>query len=150
MLRRFLPVLAVLLVASACASSDTTVSPTPGTLDLSGKWTGNLTVDNLSAQMTWTVTQTNNSVTGPVLVQLPNGVVLLNGALSGNLSGSVLTYTIAVSAGGIPTYPSCTGKLGGTVTASTGATSTMAGSYALESATCPTPFSSGNFTLTRQ
>ena len=77
--------------------------------------------------MTWTVTQTNNSVTGPVLVQLPNGVVLLNGALSGNLSGSVLTYTIAVSAGGIPTYPSCTGKLGGTVTASTGATSTMAG-----------------------
>ena len=150
MRRRFLPLLAVLLAASACASSQTSVSPTPGALDLSGKWTGNLAVGSLSAQMTWTLTQTNNAVTGPVLVQLPNGVVLLNGALSGNLSGSVLTYTIAVAPGGIPTYPSCTGKLGGTVTASTGAVSTMAGTYALVSATCPTPFSGGSFTLTRQ
>lgn len=149
MLRRLLPLVVVLVTASACVNSGTTVSPTGTALDLSGKWVGSLSAAGVTAQMTWTVIQTNNTVSGPVLVVLPNGVVLLNGTLSGIVTGPVLTYTIAVAAGGIPTYPACTGQLGGAVTATIGTTSTLAGSYALAAATCPTPFSSGTFTLTR-
>ncbi len=125
------------------------MTPTPLPIDLTGAWAGNLSVQDMAARMTWTLTQTGATVTGPVLVALPSGTVLLNGTLSGTLLGSTLTYTITVPAGGIPSQPSCTGQLGGSVNATIGVVSTLAGSYAVTSSTCQTPFSSGNFTLTR-
>jgi hypothetical protein len=99
--------------------------------------------------MTWTLTQTGSSVSGPVLVGLPNGVVLLNGSLSGTLNGSTLPYSINVAPGGIPTQPACTGRFDGTVNATQGAPSTLNGSYTVAASTCSTGLAGGNFTLTR-
>jgi hypothetical protein len=125
--------------------------PTPPAIDLSGRWTGSVTVLNMSAQMTWTLTQASGSVTGPVLLGLSNGTVLLNGFLTGTLSGSSLTSTISVSPGGIPTQPNCSGQIAGTMTASIGVTSTLSGSLAVTSSNCTTqPLPSGTVTLTRQ
>ena len=108
-------------------------------------------MQDVTAQMTWTLTQTGAAVTGPVLVKLPNGIVLLNGFLTGTLTGPMLTYTISVGPGGIPTQPACVGQLGGTMTATAaGTTSMLTGNYAVSSATCTPPFgSSGNISLTR-
>lgn len=99
--------------------------------------------------MTWTLTQNGDSVSGPVLVLLPSGTVLMNGVLAGTLVGTQLAYTIRVPAGGIPTNPNCTGQLSGSATTSISAVSTLTGSYALMATTCPTPFSTGDFALTK-
>jgi hypothetical protein len=101
--------------------------------------------------MTWTLTQSGASVTGPAIVTLPSGIVLMNGTVNGTVSASTLTYTISVQPGGIPSQPACSGQLGGAVSQSTGTNPlTLSGSYSVVSSTCTTPFSSGNFTLSRQ
>jgi hypothetical protein len=100
--------------------------------------------------MTWTLSQSNADVTGAALVTLPSGMVLLNGTLSGTVASSVLTYTIAVGPGGIPTQPACVGQLGGTMTATLGVVSTLAGNYAVRSSSCTTPFAGGALTLNKQ
>jgi hypothetical protein len=149
-LRRLTAVLAVAAVLSVgCASSGTTPAPS-ATLDLTGTWKGAFAVPPVTAEMAWTLTQTGTNVTGPILVRLPNGIVLLNGVLTGTLTGSTLAYTISVGPGGIPTQPACIGQLGGTMTATTGVTSTLVGGYTVTSATCTPPFdASGNISLTR-
>jgi hypothetical protein len=100
--------------------------------------------------MTWTLSQNGSAVFGPVLVLLPSGIVLMNGTFAGSLAGNVVSYTITVPAGGIPSNPSCTGQLAGSATLMSAAVPSLAGSYALTTSSCPTPFSSGMFTLTRQ
>jgi hypothetical protein len=99
--------------------------------------------------MTWALTQTDASVAGPVLVALPSGTVLLNGALAGTVSGSTLTYVINIGPGAVPSQPACTGQLAGTAATTFGTTSTLAGTYSVASSTCATPFSNGPFTLSR-
>jgi hypothetical protein len=141
----------LLVVMGAIACGDKTPStPTPPETTLNGRWTGNLAVQDVTANMTWTLTQANGAVTGPALVLLPNGIVLLNGSLVGTLSGSTLTYTISVSAGGIPTQPTCVGEMTGTMTVSLAVTSTMTGPMAVTSSNCAPPFAGGTVTLTRQ
>ena len=143
--------IAIALVAAACSSSQSN-GPSPSrSLDLSGTWKGDFAVQDITAQMVWTLTQASTGVSGPVLVKLPNGVVLLNGFLTGTLTGSSLAYSISVGPQGIPSQPACVGQLGGTMTATTtSATSTLAGNYAVTSATCTPPFgSSGNISLTK-
>ena len=142
-------VLVLALAGAACSKATSPATPTPTATSVDGKWTGDLSVLGTLARMTWTLTQTDTTVTGPVLVQLPTGTVLLNGTLSGTLSGSTLVYTIAVSPGGIPFEPACTGQLAGGVAVSISTASTLTGSYNVVSSTCSTPFSSGNFTLTK-
>ena len=100
--------------------------------------------------MVWTLTQTGTAVSGPVILVLPTGTVLLNGALTGTFNGSALTYAIAVNAGGIPAQPQCVGQLGGTMTAAIGAVSTMSGSLAVATSTCATGVPAGTITLTKQ
>ena len=143
---------AVLLIGSmaACSvtSSTTTPSPTPNT-SLTGTWSGDLLLQGVAARMTWTLTQNGSGVSGPVLVLLPTGTVLLNGALNGTVSGSTVNYTINIGNGAVPSQPNCTGQLGGTVTSSFGTPSTLTGNYAINNSTCTTPFSTGTFTLTR-
>jgi hypothetical protein len=144
--------LALALLGAACSSSQSPSGPSPSrSLDLSGTWKGDFAVQDITAQMMWTLTQTASAVSGPVLVKLPNGVVLLNGFLTGTLTGSSLAYTISVGPQGIPSQPACVGQLGGTMTATTaGTTSMLTGNYAVSSATCAPPFgSSGNISLTR-
>jgi hypothetical protein len=84
---------------------------------VSGRWTGNLAVQGVTGRMTWTLTQSGSSVSGPALIGLPSGTVLLNGTLTGTLTGTSLAYAIAVGPSGVPTQPTCTGQLGGTMNA---------------------------------
>jgi len=136
----------VTLTAAACGN-DQVAMPSPPPVNLTGTWAGDLTVQGMPARMTWTLTQAGSTATGPVLVSLSSGVVLLNGALSGTLTGAVLTYSISVAAGGLPTQPTCTGQLGGSVTATSA--STLTGAFTVVSSSCPTPLADGAFTLAK-
>jgi hypothetical protein len=151
MARLTVALMAVALLCAGCSASTSVSGPSTSPLDLTGTWNGDFAVQDVTAQMTWTLTQTGSAVSGPVLVKLPNGIVLLNGFLTGTLTGSSLTYTISVGPQGIPTQPACVGQLGGAMTETTAsATSTLTGNYAVLSATCTPPFgSSGNLLLTR-
>jgi len=137
-----------LLSVGACVQSSLN-SPTPPA-SLTGTWSGDFPVQGQSAQMTWTLTQTTGSVSGPALIALTNGVVLANGTLTGTFADPTLTFVIAIGPGAIPAQPTCSGQLAGTATASFAALSTLTGNYAVTSSTCTTPFSSGTFTLTKQ
>ena len=135
---------------AACSSIQSSATPPTQAIDLTGTWRGNFAVQTVTSEMVWTLTQSGTSVSGPVLVRLPNGVVLLNGFLTGALSGSSLAYTISVGQQGIPSQPACAGRLGGTMTARTGTTSTLTGGYTVTSTTCTPPFAaSGDLLLTR-
>jgi hypothetical protein len=107
-------------------------------------------VQGQTLRMTWTLTQTNASVTGPALVGLPNGMVLANGVVTGTFADPTLTFIITIGPGAVPAQPTCSGQLAGTATASFAAVSTLTGNYTATSSSCTTPFSSGTFTLTRQ
>ena len=136
-------------LAVSCTSTNSAIGPS-SQIDLSGTWRGNFVIQGIATEMVWTLSQSGSSVSGPVLVRLPDGVVLLNGTFSGTLTGSTLPYTIAIGPGGIPSQPACTGQLAGTMTATLGTVSTLAGNYGVASATCTPPFdATGNFSLTR-
>jgi hypothetical protein len=142
-------VLATFLVAGCSSSSPSAPAPLPPSL--TGTWSGELVLQGTATKMVWTLTQNGASAFGPVLVLLPSGIVLMNGTFAGSLSANTVSYTITVLPSGIPAKPTCTGQLAGSVTLMTaGTVSTLGGSYTLVSGTCPTPFSSGNFTLTKQ
>src|SRR5262245_29458311 len=144
----------VFLLASAVAAaacSDKSMPSVPSaSLNVSGIWAGSVVVLDTSTRMTWTLTQSGSTVTGPVLLSIPTGTVLLNGFLTGALSGTTLTYTIAVGPGGIPNQPTCAGQIAGTMTVTAGATSTMSGPSTVSSSTCSSPFPAGTLTLTKQ
>ena len=151
MFARLLATLICIVAAWGC--NDTTTPSTPGQVSqatVTGRWTGDLTVQGVTGRMTWTLTQTGTSVTGPVTIALPSGTVLLNGTLSGTLTGTSLEYIIAVGANGLPNQPTCTGQLGGTMTVNSGTVSTMTGPIAVRSTNCSIQFSTSNFTLTKQ
>lgn len=149
MRRIVLKIVSALLVAGSVACSHSTTAPAPAVLDVSGRWTGTFDAQGMTAVVTWTLTQSGAAVTGPALLGLSNGLVLLNGTLNGTVSGSTLTYTIDVSPGGIPTQPACTGQLRGAMAIALGPTSTMAGSMSVANATCTPPITSAAFTLTK-
>jgi hypothetical protein len=134
------------LFSTACGDELPTEPTNPAT-NLTGVWRGNITVNNVSTTMTWTLTQTGTSVTGPVVIALPTGVVLMNGAVAGTLSGTNLGFTVTVPAGGIVLQPGCSGQIAGAnnVASST----TMNGAYSVVNSTCTTGLTNGTFTLTR-
>ncbi len=148
-MRKLFVAIVLLACLPACTVEKTTSTQPSSSATLTGTWSGDLSLLGVSGRMTWTLTQTDASVAGPVLVLLPTGTVLLNGALAGTVSGSTLTYVINIGPGAIPSQPTCTGQLAGTATTTFAATSSLAGTYSVASATCSTPFSSGAFTLTR-
>ena len=146
-------VVAALVVAAAIAggcSSKSTTTTVSSAIDLTGTWATSLSVLGNTARMTWTLTQRDAAVTGPVLVSLPTGTVILNGFLTGTLSGSNLTYTISVAPGGIPTQPTCVGQVGGTMVATLGTVSTLSGTSTVTGSNCTPPFPGGAITLTKQ
>ncbi len=118
--------------AVACSENSGSTAPTTAAA-LTGRWTGPMSFQGVSGVMTVQLTQTGGSVTGPVTIALPSGVVLLNGFLTGTLTGSSLTYTISVGAGGIPAQPQCAGQLTGTMTATA---VTLSGPVTLTSSNC--------------
>src|SRR5262249_29081670 len=100
-MRKSATVAVVLLgLAMGCSADKSPTAPQAGGLNLTGTWNGPIVVDTNEARMSWNLTQVNAVVSGPVLVLLPNGIVLLNGFLNGTLAGMSLTYTISVGNGG--------------------------------------------------
>jgi hypothetical protein len=140
--------LVVLLGGSACTTTSTT-APESSTVDLTGTWTGTLTVQGIPVLVKWTLSQTGANISGSALALLADGTVLTNGSLTGTMSGSTLTYTITVGPGGIPAQPSCTGQLQGSLAVQLGLTPIMNGSLSLVSATCTPPVSSGSLALSK-
>lgn len=123
----------------------------PSTLPaLTGTWSGTLLVQGTATRMSWTLTQNNTQVSGPALVLLPSGTVLLNGMVAGTLTGTTLDYTIDVVPGGIPAAPSCAGRFGGAATVAGAPASALDGRFILISSVCAPPVTAGTFTLTRQ
>jgi hypothetical protein len=141
-------ILASALVFSGC-DDDSPSGPTPAPFTLAGTWIGDITVLNAPARMTWTLTQTGPSATGPAIVTLPNGTVLLNATVAGTLAGNMFTYTMTAAPGGIPAVPTCSGQLGGSATVTTGSPATLSGTYLLVSSSCSAPFTNGSFQLQR-
>ena len=135
------------LISAACGDEMPT-EPTEPATSLTGTWRGNITVTNVSAVMTWTLTQTGASVTGPVIIALPTGVVLMNGTVAGTLTGTNLGFTVTVPPGGIVSQPGCSGQLAGAN--SLISSTTMAGAYSVVNSTCTTGLTNGTFTLIRQ
>jgi hypothetical protein len=148
--RPIVAAIALILVStlSGCNDSSST-SPTPMQIDVSGRWISDITVQGITSRMTWNLTQSGTAVTGPVNAALANGIVLLNGLLTGTISGSSLAYTIGIAQGGIPSQPACAGQVGGTMTVASGATS-MSGNMAVTSSTCTLQLPTGTVTLTKQ
>ncbi len=148
-MRRMLAATVLLSLASGCAEKSPEAPSAAPTL--TGTWAGDIVVDGVSARMTWTLTQNGTAIAGPVLVALPTGTVLLNGFLTGILQDTTtLPYVIAVGPGGIPTRPTCTGQLSGTMTAKFAVASTLSGPMAITSSTCTPPLAGSSLSLTRQ
>ena len=147
-MRSVLAALAVL----ALAGCNNMTSPNQGgqSVDLTGKWVGDFMVLGQDGSITWQLTQNGAMVSGPVTVALLNGVVAVNGTLSGTYAASTLTYTIDVPAGGIPSQPNCVGQISGTATVTVAAATTMTGPYSVTSNNCAQPFPGGTVTLTKQ
>jgi hypothetical protein len=142
---------AVVLVAAACSDKSTPATPTPTPqISVTGTWVGDVTVLNTQTRMTWTLTQSGTAVSGPVLLGLPSGTVLMNGFLTGSVNGSSMPYTITVGPGGIPSQPTCAGQVGGTMTIAIAASSTLSGTSSVTGSNCTPPFPGGTLTLTRQ
>jgi hypothetical protein len=139
--------LAMTLAFSAACDQEPTTPSNPQT-NVTGTWRGTIVVNNTPAVMTWTLTDTAGSISGPVLIGLPTGTVLLNGALTGTLTGTALAYTISVPPGGVLSQPGCSGQIAGTTTLSSA--STMNGAYTVTASTCPTGLTPGTFSLARQ
>jgi len=148
-MRRFLVFLACTGLLAGCTEKSPGAPSTfqPG---VTGTWAGDLMVDGVTGRMTWTLVQTDSTVGGPVLVSLPNGTVLMNGFLTGTLTGTTLQYLINVQPGGIPTRPECGGQLAGTMTVAVGLPSTLSGPMAITSSTCVLPLTGPSLTLVKQ
>ena len=142
--------IAALVTLVACGDKSTPTNPAPTQLDVSGRWATDISVQGITGRMTWTLTQTGGGVTGPVLVSLPSGFVLLNGFLTGTLTGPSMAYTIAVGPGGIPSQPTCSGQLGGTMIVTAAVVSTMSGPMSVISSNCPLQLPVNAITLTKQ
>jgi hypothetical protein len=141
--------MALALSAAACSDKSTPTSPAPTQIDVTGRWATDISIQGLTGRMTWTLTQSSGGVSGPVLVSLTNGFVLLNGFLTGTLTGTSLAYSITVAPGGVPNQPACSGQLGGTMTVTVGAVSTMTGPMSVVSSNCSLQLPSTAITLTR-
>jgi hypothetical protein len=151
---RWLALVVLITSVAACDHNDSkNSSPTSPTqaVNLTGSWSGDVTVEGTPARMTWTLSQVIGSTTviGTVLVALPSGIVVLNGGLSGTFDGTSLTYVIAVGLGGVPSQPSCVGQLNGTVVFTAGAPSTLKGNVAVMSTSCTSPLQATSFTLAK-
>ena len=147
--------LAFALTSASCAGAAMVASGlgvSPAFVNLNGVWSGPLTLIGFGplARVTWTLTQKSGSVTGPVVVDFPDGPVVLNGTLSGKVVDSTLAYAIDVAAGGVPSQPTCTARLTGAMTLADGVPAFLTGSYTFDSRTCDTTlFAFGVFTLTK-
>ena len=141
---------AIIGLTGACGGSSSSSAPSPAPIDVTGSWSGQTAFNGQSTKMVWTLTQqAGGTVTGSMLDALSSGTVLINGAFTGTVSGTTLTYAIAVGPGSIPSQPTCTGQLTGSMQIAIGVPSTLVGSFNVASSSCPSPLTGGPLTLTR-
>jgi hypothetical protein len=150
-MKRYLIVLSIaaLLSTTGCgdSSSSSTTAPSATSVALNGTYSGNASDSSGPGRMTWRLTQTGTAVSGTMTASTPLGTVVFNGNFSGTLSGTTLTFTIAVPAGGVSAFPSCTITITGSAANVT--SSAITGVYTGTS-TCSAPFNNGTLTLTKQ
>jgi hypothetical protein len=146
---RLLSFLLLAAVAAGCSSEKSNSPGAPSAFVVTGVWTADVAFQGITGRMTWTLQQQDTAVSGPVLLALPTGTVLMNGVLQGTRSGSLLTYSIAVGPGNIPNQPSCTGTLSGTMTINPAGTPTMTGPLGVAASSCTIQFQTTNLTFTR-
>ena len=141
---------AIISLSVACGGSTSSSAPSPAPIDVTGSWSGQIAFNGQPTQMVWTLTQgAGGTVTGSMRDALSSGTVLINGAFTGTVAGTTLTYAIAVGPGSIPSLPTCTGQLTGSMQIAIGVPSTMIGSFNVASSSCASPLTGGALTLTR-
>jgi hypothetical protein len=134
-----------------------TPAPDPGLqTSFSGSWSGSASDSQGETTVTWSLTQTGDTVAGTVSTQAvnPNDGSCnschrnKSGSVTGTVSGSTVSLTMFFAAGvdGDPT-PACSATLTGRASAS--GDRRIAGEYT-GADTCEGPFVNGAFAMTRQ
>jgi hypothetical protein len=94
------------------------------------------------------VRQSGTSVTGTLTLRDTRSGIAGQGTVSGSLTGSTLSFTMSIPAGGFPSpYSSCTATLSGTANNVTSAA--IAGSYSGNNS-CGGAVTGGTLSLTKQ
>lgn len=155
--------LLVSLVVAACGGSSSgpaNPSPTPTTgTTMSGTWVGPSADSTGQETMGWTVTQNGNSMTGTMSFSDTSRNMMGNGTLQGTISGSTVTFHMAVPNGGFGgMMSSCSMGMDGQATMSDDGR-TMTGTYSggmsgmmsggMMNQSCGGSMANGHFTLTR-
>jgi hypothetical protein len=143
------------LIAASCGgSSSSGPSPTPAptapsvpAITLTGTYAGNAIDSSGPGTMTWRITQTGTAISGIADAGTPLDGNAFHGSVTGTLTGSSLTFTLTVPAGGVNGQPTCTVSITGTGTAAS--SSSITGTYSGTS-TCAAAFTAGQFALSKQ
>ena len=163
-MRRSILLVASLVAVSACGgSASSPVAPLPvstGTLaSVSGTWTGTSADTSGQEKMTWIVTQNGNAMSGAMTVSDTSRSMMGNGSMQGTISGSTVTFHMAVPTGGFSgMMSSCGMGIDGQGTMSDDG-HTMTGTYSgnmsgmmsggMMGQSCGGAMNNGQFTLTR-
>lgn len=122
----------------------------PVVISLNGTYAGPASDNTGPGTLTWVLTQSGSTITGSLtLVAVGStSTVTGHGTVSGTLSGSTLTFTMSIPAGGFPfPYSSCVATGSGTATNVT--STNIAGTYSGNNS-CTGSVSGGTFNLARR
>ena len=139
------------LLAAGCGSDSQSTPTSPTILNLTGKWSGNLSDSSGPGTATFTLTQSGSAISGSMAGRDTNTGLSVNGSLAGTLNGSALTFTITVPVGGYPgPFSVCSSTSNGSATVTaTQINGTYSGS-ATGPAGCARSFTGGTVNLTKQ
>jgi hypothetical protein len=149
---RTLSAIAAFAVTLAGCGSMTAPSPP---IDLSGSWSGVVgsgSGGGRALRLTWTATQTGNTVTGPATLTTSPAVsdVTFTGTLTGSLTGTQLSLSYTAPAGTIASAPQCSVSARGTAASTT---TSISGQFDVTFVSCAVlglqPPISDQFTLTK-
>ena len=150
-----------LLTVSACGGSTSspaapTPAPTATGASLSGTWTGSASDTSGQENMTWTLGQSGNAMTGTMIISDTGRSMMGTGSMQGTISGSTMTFHMAVPNGGFSgIMSSCSMSLDGQAQMSDDGR-TMTGTYSgsisgmmSSMQSCGGAMNNGRLTLTR-
>lgn len=141
---------AVALGAACSSTHSSPVEPTPppaAVADVAGTWSGLAADSSGPGEMTWRLTQSAATLSGTFAMRDADTGLNGQGTITGTLSGSTLTFAIAVAAGGFDApFGTCSSSATGTADVSATA---IAGTYT-GSNSCTGTITSGQLTLSRQ
>ena len=170
-MRSSILVVVSLLTVSACGGSTSSpaaptsspaamaTSPTAPITSLAGTWTGTSADTSGQEKMTWSITQNGNAMSGTMTVSDTSRSMMGNGSMQGTISGSTVTFHMAVPTGGFGgMMSSCTMGIDGRGSMSDDG-HTMTGTYSgnmsgmmsggMMGQSCGGAMNNGQFTLTR-